>query len=98
VVRADGYTVTLADRVPTDVAELERLDPDVILLNYVVDGQPQGGRGLCVQRRSVWLVDTAVAGVPHALSLSAGLPRGPASRRAILMFFLLRHDHIEALR
>ncbi len=43
VLRAEGYTVTLTDRVPTDVAEIERLQPDVILLNYVVAGQPQGG-------------------------------------------------------
>ncbi len=44
VLRAEGYTVTVADHVPTDLAAIERLQPDVILLDYLVDGQPQGGQ------------------------------------------------------
>ena len=39
----EGYTVTLADQVPTDLTAIDQLQPDVIVLDYLFDGEPLGG-------------------------------------------------------
>lgn len=38
----EGYTVTLWDQVPTDLAAIARLQSAVMVLEYLFDGQPLG--------------------------------------------------------
>ncbi len=44
VLRAEGYQVTLLEQVPTDLADIERVHPDLLVLDYLFAGQPHGGQ------------------------------------------------------
>ena len=44
VLRGEGYRVTVLAQVPADLTVLERLQPDVLLLDYLFGGQPHGGQ------------------------------------------------------
>jgi CheY-like chemotaxis protein len=41
---SEGYTLTVADRVPTDLTEIDRMQPDVIVLDDLFHEQPHGGQ------------------------------------------------------
>jgi CheY-like chemotaxis protein len=38
----EGYRVTLMEHVPADVGEIDAVQPDVIVVEYLFDGQPVG--------------------------------------------------------
>ena len=38
----EGYAVTVADRVPTDLTAIEQLAPDVIVMEYLFAGEAHG--------------------------------------------------------
>ena len=44
VLRGEGYRVTLLAQVPTDRADIERVHPDLLVLDYLFGGQPHGGQ------------------------------------------------------
>ncbi len=44
VLRGEGYRVTVLAQVPADLAVIEQLQPDVLLLDYLFGGQPHGGQ------------------------------------------------------
>jgi CheY-like chemotaxis protein len=39
---SEGYRVTLRDHVPTDLSEIEAVQPDVIVMDYLFNGHPVG--------------------------------------------------------
>jgi two-component system phosphate regulon response regulator PhoB len=43
LLEGEGYRVTLLDHLPTDLGEIDRMAPDVIVVDYLFDGHAAGG-------------------------------------------------------
>ena len=96
VLRGEGYRVTLLDHVPTDLAVLEQLQPDVLVLDYLFAGQPHGGqliRTLQARPATATLpilvctgaLRTVQAELAHFHHMGIGLLRKPFDLDALLL-------------
>ena len=86
VLREEGYRVTLLDHVPADLGEIDRMQPDVIVVDYVFDGQAQGGTLLhAVQARPATQHIPILVCTGAARTMQAHAPALHAARVGLLL-------------